>query len=201
VSSKEASVLDLNAVVDVDGNEDLISFRDLLRWLHEGRRWVTLADGSVAKLDPQILQPIAEAAGAIEFDKAGHAELSTLELGTLGRLLGAAPTAEVAKEVRKLMEHMTGDKSAKAPKKAKALTAKLREYQRSGFAWLWQLHENADDRHPRRRHGPRQDGPGAGAADEGEGGGGRRAVADRVPDLGAVGVETRGQKVGADACR
>jgi superfamily II DNA or RNA helicase/glycine/D-amino acid oxidase-like deaminating enzyme len=141
VSSKEASVLDLNAVVDVDGNEDLISFRDLLRWLHEGRRWVTLADGSVAKLDPQILQPIAEAAGAIEFDKAGHAELSTLELGTLGRLLGAAPTAEVAKEVRKLMEHMTGDKSAKAPKKAKALTAKLREYQRSGFAWLWHLHE------------------------------------------------------------
>jgi len=142
VSNKESSVLDLNAVVDVDGQEDLISFRDLLRWLHEGRRWVTLADGSVAKLDPQILQPIADAAGAIDFDKAGHAELSTLELGTLGRLLGAAPSAEVAKEVKKLMENMTGDKSSRAPRKAKALTAKLREYQRSGFAWLWQLHEN-----------------------------------------------------------
>ncbi len=142
VHNKEASVLDLSAVVDVDGQEDLISFRDLLRWLHEGRRWVTLADGSVAKLDPQILQPIAEAAGAIEFDKGGHAELSTLELGTLSRLLGAAPSADVAKEVKKLMENMTGDKSSKAPRKAKALTAKLREYQRSGFAWLWQLHEN-----------------------------------------------------------
>jgi superfamily II DNA or RNA helicase len=142
VSNKEASVLDLNAVVDVDGHDDLISFRDLLRWLHEGRRWVTLADGSVAKLDPQILQPIADAAGAIDFDKAGHAELSTLELGTLGRLLGAAPSADVAKEVKKLMENMTGDKSSRAPRKAKALTAKLREYQRSGFAWLWQLHEN-----------------------------------------------------------
>ena len=142
VSNKEASVLDLNAVVDIDGQDDLISFRDLLRWLHEGRRWVTLADGSVAKLDPQILQPIADAAGAIDFDKAGHAELSTLELGTLGRLLGAAPSAEVAKEVKKLMENMTGDKSSRAPRKAKALTAKLREYQRSGFAWLWQLHEN-----------------------------------------------------------
>lgn len=143
VNNKEASVLDLNAVVDVDGQEDLISFRDLLRWLHEGRRWVTLADGSVAKLDPQILMPIAEAAGAIDFDKAGHAELSTLELGTLSRLLGAAPSADVAKEVKKLMENMTGDKSSKAPRKAKALTAKLREYQRSGFAWLWQLHENS----------------------------------------------------------
>jgi len=142
VHNKEASVLDLSAVVDVDGQEDLISFRDLLRWLHEGRRWVTLADGSVAKLDPQILQPIAEAAGAIDFDKGGHAELSTLELGTLSRLLGAAPSADVAKEVKKLMENMTGDKSSKAPRKAKALTAKLREYQRSGFAWLWQLHEN-----------------------------------------------------------
>jgi len=142
VANKEASVLDLSAVVDVDGQDDLISFRDLLRWLHEGRRWVTLADGSVAKLDPQILQPIAEAAGAIDFDKSGHAELSTLELGTLGRLLGAAPSAEVAKEVKKLMENMTGDKSSRAPRKAKALTAKLREYQRSGFAWLWQLHEN-----------------------------------------------------------
>jgi len=142
VHNKEASVLDLSAVVDVDGQEALISFRDLLRWLHEGRRWVTLADGSVAKLDPQILQPIAEAAGAIDFDKGGHAELSTLELGTLSRLLGAAPSADVAKEVKKLMENMTGDKSSKAPRKAKALTAKLREYQRSGFAWLWQLHEN-----------------------------------------------------------
>src|SRR5262249_40515760 len=56
VRSKEGSVLDLDAVVDVEGEEDLISFRDLLRWLHEGRRWITLADGSVAKLDPQILQ-------------------------------------------------------------------------------------------------------------------------------------------------
>nr|WP_276599065.1 DEAD/DEAH box helicase [Nannocystis sp. SCPEA4] len=37
---------------------------------------------------------------------------------------------------------MTGERSAKAPKRAKTLTAKLREYQRSGFAWLWQLHEN-----------------------------------------------------------
>lgn len=142
VHNKEGSVLDLSAVVDVEGEDDLISFRDLLRWLHEGRRWITLADGSVAKLDPAILQPIAEAAGAIEFDKQGRAEISTLELGTLSRLLGAVPSAEVAKEVRKLMENMTGDKSARAPRKAKALTAKLREYQRSGYAWLWQLHEN-----------------------------------------------------------
>jgi SNF2 family DNA or RNA helicase len=37
---------------------------------------------------------------------------------------------------------MTGERAARAPRKAKALTAKLREYQRSGFAWLWQLHEN-----------------------------------------------------------
>ncbi|MCY1011223.1 SNF2-related protein [Nannocystis pusilla] len=142
VRSKEGSVLDLDAIVDVEGEEDLISFRDLLRWLHEGRRWITLADGSVAKLDPQILQPIAEAAGAIEFDKKGHAEISTLELGTLTRLLGAVPSADVAKEVKRLMENMTGERSAKAPKRAKSLTAKLREYQRSGFAWLWQLHEN-----------------------------------------------------------
>lgn len=142
VRNKEGSVLDLDAVVEVEGETDLISFRDLLRWLHEGRRWVTLADGSVARLDPAILQPIAEAAGAIDFDKQGHAEISTLELGTLTRLLGAVPTADVAKEVKKLMENMTGDKSARAPRKAKALTAKLREYQRSGFAWLWQLHEN-----------------------------------------------------------
>jgi len=142
VRSREGSVLDIDAVVDVEGEEDLISLRDLLRWLHEGRRWVTLADGSVAKLDPAILQPIAEAAGAIDFDKAGHAEISTLELGTLGRLLGAVTTADVAKEVRALMANMTGERGSKAPKKAKALTAKLREYQRSGFAWLWQLHQN-----------------------------------------------------------
>ena len=43
------SVLDVHAIVDVEGEENLISFRDLLRWLHEGRRWVTLADGSVVE--------------------------------------------------------------------------------------------------------------------------------------------------------
>ena len=142
VSSGDGSVLDVEAIVDIEGENDLISFRDLLRWLHEGRRWVTLADGSVVKLDPKILEPMADAAGAIQFDKSGHAEVSTLELGNLSLLLGAVPTAEVAKDVKKLMSSMTGERSSRAPRKAKALTAKLREYQRSGYAWLWQLHEN-----------------------------------------------------------
>ncbi|MFO7564159.1 MAG: DEAD/DEAH box helicase [Enhygromyxa sp.] len=142
VSSAGGSVLDVEAVVDVEGESGLISFRDLLRWLHEGRRWVELADGSVAKLDPKILEPIAEAAGSMQFDKDGKAEVSTLELGTLGRLLQEVPTAAVAKDVKKLMANMTGERAARAPRKAKALTAKLRDYQKSGFAWLWQLHEN-----------------------------------------------------------
>jgi superfamily II DNA or RNA helicase len=142
VKSKGGSVLDVHAVVNVDGEEDLISFRDLLRWLHDGRRWITLADGSVAKLDTKILQPIADAAGHLQFDKAGHTEISTLELGTLARLLQEVPSAEVAAEVKKLMKNMTGERAARAPRKAKALNAKLRPYQRSGYAWLWQLHEN-----------------------------------------------------------
>ncbi len=136
------SVLDVEAIVDIDGDPELISFRDLLRWMHEGRRWVTLSDGSVAKLDPKQLQQLADAAGAIEFDKQGHAEISTLELGTLSRLLSAAPDAKVARDVKKLMSNMTGEKAARAPRKAKALAVKLRDYQKSGFAWLWQLHEN-----------------------------------------------------------
>ena len=142
VSSGDGSVLDVEAIVDVEGEKDLISFRDLLRWLHEGRRWITLADGSVVKLDPKILEPVAEAAGDIQFDKHGHAEISTLELGNLSRLLSEVPSPKVAKEVKKLMQSMTGEKSGRAPRKAKALTAKLREYQRSGYAWLWQLHQN-----------------------------------------------------------
>jgi len=142
VSAGDGSVLDVEAVVDIEGEDDLISFRDLLRWLHDGRRWITLSDGSVVKLDPKILEPVAEAAGDIQFDKHGHAEVSTLELGNLSRLLSEVPTPKVAKEVKKLLQTMTGEKAARAPRKAKALTAKLREYQRSGFAWLWQLHEN-----------------------------------------------------------
>jgi len=142
VNGGDGSILDVEAIVDVEGEENLISFRDLLRWLHEGRRWVTLSDGSVVKLDPKILEPVAEAAGDLQFDKNGHAEVSTLELGNLSRLLSEVPTAKVAKEVKKLMQGMTGDRAGKAPRKAKALTAKLREYQRSGYAWLWQLHEN-----------------------------------------------------------
>src|SRR5690606_20467182 len=142
VSSAGGSVLDVEALVDVEGEAGLISFRDLLRWLHEGRRWVELTDGSVVKLDPKILAPVAEAAGSMQFDKDGKAEVSTLELGTLARLLQEVPTSEVAKDVKQLMSNMTGERAAKAPRKAKALTAKLRDYQKSGYAWLWQLHEN-----------------------------------------------------------
>jgi superfamily II DNA or RNA helicase len=142
VKNPGGSVLDVEARVEVEGDPDLISFRDLLRWLHEGRRWVTLADGSVAKLDPKILQPVADAAGAMQFDKSGHTEVSTLELGSLARLLQEVPTAAVAKDVKKLMSNMLEGKKGRAPRKAKALNAKLRDYQRSGFAWLWQLHEN-----------------------------------------------------------
>ncbi len=142
VSSKGGSVLDIHAEVLVDGDEGLLAFRDLLRYLHEGRRWVELADGSVAKLDPKVLDAVAEAAGALQFDKDGHAVVSTLELGPLSQLLSAVPSADVAKEVRKLLSAMTGEKARRAPRKAKALTAKLRPYQRSGFAWLWQLHQN-----------------------------------------------------------
>jgi len=142
VSAGDGSILDIEALVEVEGEENLISFRDLLRWLHEGRRWVTLTDGSVAKLDPKILNPVAEAAGDLQFDKAGHAEVSTLELGNLSRLLTEIPTQSVGLEVKKLLKSMTGDRASKAPRKAKALNAKLREYQKSGFAWLWQLHQN-----------------------------------------------------------
>ena len=142
ISGKDGSVLDIHAEVLIDEEDGLMSFRDLLRWLHEQRRWVPLADGSVVKLDPKILQPVAEAAGALQFDKSGHAQASTLELGPLSQLLSAVPDAKVAKDVKKLLSSMTGTKARRAPRKAKALTAKLREYQRSGFAWLWQLHEN-----------------------------------------------------------
>ncbi|EDM78816.1 SNF2/helicase domain protein [Plesiocystis pacifica SIR-1] len=142
VKNPGGSVLDVEALVDVEGDTGLISMRDLLRWLHEGRRWVELSDGSVAKLDPKILEPVAEAAGAMQFDKHGMAEVSTLELGTLARLLQEVPDAKVARDVKKLMANMTGERSARAPRKAKALTAKLRDYQKSGFAWLWQLHQN-----------------------------------------------------------
>jgi len=142
VKNPGGSVLDVEALVNVEGDTDLISMRDLLRWLHEGRRWVELADGSVAKLDPKILEPVADAAGAMQFDKHGRAEVSTLELGTLARLLQEVPGAKVSKDVKKLMANMTGERSARAPRKAKALTAKLRDYQKSGYAWLWQLHEN-----------------------------------------------------------
>ena len=142
VKNPGGSVLEVEAIVDVEGDEDLLNFRDLLRWLHDGRRWITLNDGSVVKLDPKILKPIADAAGAMQFDKDGKAELNTLELGALSKLLSAVPTAEVAKDVRKLMDNMVGERAARAPRKAKALTAKLRDYQKSGYAWLWQLHQN-----------------------------------------------------------
>jgi hypothetical protein len=155
-------VLDVEALVDVEGEEDLISFRDLLRWLHEGRRWVTLADGSVAKLDPKILQPVAEAAGDIEFDKQGHAEVSTLELGNLSRLLCAVPTAEVAKEVRGSCQEHDRREGRQGAAQGQGAHRQAARVSAVGLRVAVAAPREPHDRDPRRRHGPRQDRAGPG---------------------------------------
>ena len=136
----KGSVLDLSASIVVDDEPGLLSLRALLRWMRDGRRWLTLSDGSVVKPDRQALQPLAEAAAAVEFDKRGHAEISTLEVGAIRRLVTAVPNAAVSEDVQALLRNMT--REAKPPRAPKALLATLRDYQMSGFTWLWQLHRN-----------------------------------------------------------
>ena len=155
VKSSGGSVLDVEALVDIEGESNLISFRDLLRWLHEGRRWIELADGSVAKLDPKILLPVAEAAGAMQFDKQGNAEVSTLELGTLARLLQEVPTANVAKDVRQLMANMDRRACGQGPAQGQGSHGQAPRLPKVRLRLALAAAREPDGGDPRRRHGSR----------------------------------------------
>ena len=119
-----------------------VTQEELARCLTEGRKYVRLADGTFAKLDPakvrevllrqaEILATGGGAGGKLPLSQAGRIEDL---LAQLGRSTVTADTKELFKKLQNIDE-------IKVTRRPRNLKAQLRPYQEQGFQWLWFLHE------------------------------------------------------------
>jgi superfamily II DNA or RNA helicase len=119
-----------------------VTQEELARSLAEGRRYVRLADGTFAKLDPQkvreVLQRQAEILGT-GGGQGGHLPLS--QAGRIEDLLAHVGRSSVSSDARDVFKKLKDIDEIKGTRKPRNLKAQLRPYQEQGFHWLWFLHE------------------------------------------------------------
>ena len=127
-----------------------------------GTFYARLDDSHVLALPADRVRPMLEtlvelfdrkalgADGKLDISLSQALALAEHEAALRLRWVGAAPLVEMAAALRRF----GGLGEAEPPA---GLRATLRPYQRHGLAWLQHLRANGARRHPRRRHGPRQD--------------------------------------------
>ncbi len=119
-----------------------VTQEELARSLSEGRRYVRLADGTFAKLDPQkvreVLQRQAEILGT-GGGQGGHLPLS--QAGRIEDLLAQVGRSNVSGDAKEIFKKLRDIDEIKGTRKPRNLKAQLRPYQEQGFHWLWFLHE------------------------------------------------------------
>jgi superfamily II DNA or RNA helicase len=145
----------LSANVRVSSGVDWLSLRmsfesegvavtqeELARCLAEGRKYVRLADGSYAKLDPQKVRDVLQRQAEILATSGGNgARLPLSQAGRIQELLEHAGRTAVSVGARELFKKLHEIDEIKGAKKPRNLKAQLRPYQEQGFQWLWFLHE------------------------------------------------------------
>ncbi len=163
-----------------------------------------LKDGSYAPVDPERRRRSPRAHGGDLRDVAGqHKKLPLSQAGRVQDLLAARRRADERRARRRseLFDKLADIGEIEADSEA-ALRSRptLRDYQKRGFSWLVFLARPRDGRHPRRRHGPRQDAAGDRALALGEVEGARsEAQPGRRADLGRAELAARDREVRADA--
>jgi superfamily II DNA or RNA helicase len=119
-----------------------VTQEELRRSLAEGGKYVRLADGTFARIDPQkvreVLQRQAEIL-ATGGGNGGHLPLS--QAGRIEDLLAQVGRSSVAGDTKDLFKKLRDIDEIKGTKKPRNLKAQLRPYQEQGFQWLWFLHE------------------------------------------------------------
>ncbi|HEX7600273.1 MAG TPA: SNF2-related protein, partial [Polyangiaceae bacterium] len=119
-----------------------VTQEELGRCLAEGRKYVRLADGSFAKLDPEKVREVLHRQAEILATGGGNgARLPLSQAGRIEELLnqvGRTAVADGAKDLFKKLREIDEIKGAKRPRNLKAV---LRPYQEAGFQWLHFLHE------------------------------------------------------------
>ncbi len=119
-----------------------VTQEELARCLTEGRRYVRLADGTFARLDPQKVREVLQRQAEILATGGGNGgRLSLSQAGRIEDLLAQVGRSLVSGDARELFKKLKDIDEIKGARKPRNLKAQLRPYQEQGFHWLWFLHE------------------------------------------------------------
>ncbi len=119
-----------------------VTQEELARCLTEGRRYVRLADGTFARLDPQKVREVLQRQAEILATGGGNgARLPLSQVGRIEDLLAQVGRSSVTTDTKELFRKIKNIDEIKGARKPRNLKAQLRPYQEQGFHWLWFLHE------------------------------------------------------------
>jgi superfamily II DNA or RNA helicase len=119
-----------------------VSQEELGRCLAEGRRYVRLADGSFARLDPdKVRQVLLRQAEILATGGGAGNRLPLSQAGRIQELLDQVGRTNVSDGAKELFTKLREIDHIKGIKKPRNLKATLRPYQEQGLQWLWFLHE------------------------------------------------------------
>lgn len=136
-SVKERSVLDVALAYEADGvPADVAEIRAALA---AKRRWVRLTDGSVAELSERVAALAATTAATMPAD--GRVELPIHAFGEARAWAELADASQLDETVGRWRERLRALSASADPGEIPGLTAVLRDYQRTGVAWLQFLGE------------------------------------------------------------
>ncbi len=119
-----------------------VTQEELARCLADGRRYVRLADGTFARLDPQKVREVLQRQAEILATGGGNGgRLPLSQAGRIEDLLAQVGRSNVSGDTKELFKKLQDIDEIKVTRKPRNLKAQLRPYQEQGFQWLWFLHE------------------------------------------------------------
>jgi superfamily II DNA or RNA helicase len=119
-----------------------VTQEELARSLAEGRKYVRLADGSFAALDPQKVREVLQRQAEILATGGGNGgRLPLSQAGRIEDLLSQVGRSSISGDAKDVFKKLRDIDEIKGARKPRNLRAQLRPYQEQGFHWLWFLHE------------------------------------------------------------
>jgi superfamily II DNA or RNA helicase len=119
-----------------------VTQEELARCLAEGRRYVRLADGTFARLDPLKVREVLQRQAEILATGGGNGgRLPLSQSGRVEDLLAQVGRSAISTDAKALFHKLRDIDEIKGARKPRNLRAQLRPYQEQGFHWLWFLHE------------------------------------------------------------
>jgi superfamily II DNA or RNA helicase len=119
-----------------------VTQEELARCLSDGRKYVRLADGTFARIDPQKVREVLQRQAEILATGGGNGgRLPLSQAGRIEDLLAQVGRSSIAGDTKELFKKLKDIDEIKGTRKPRNLKAQLRPYQEQGFHWLWFLHE------------------------------------------------------------